>query len=104
LEQANGPKPTLEDRVKVHYRAFRINGREFESSYDRGEPSVFSLAGTVEGWKEGVQLMSVGSRWRFYIPSDLAYGEPGYRGFIQPNDTLIYEIELLGIEDMHTSR
>ena len=103
LTEGEGPRPELDDRVTVHYRAYRIDGREFESSYWDGEPSTFGLSGTVAGWQEGVQLMPVGSRYKLYIPSSLAYGEAGYKGFIQSNHTLVYEIELLAFEEQPTA-
>lgn len=98
LVEGEGASPTLDDRVTVHYRAWRIDGREIQSSHYRGQPAVFTLQGTIEGWKEGIPLMTEGAMWKFYLPPDLAYGEAGYKGFIQPNDALIYEVELIGFE------
>lgn len=103
LSTGDGPKPNLEDKVVVHNRTYRIDGREIESTHWLDEPPEYLLSSTIEGWKEALQMMSVGSRWKLYIPPHLAYGEPGYRGFIQPNDTLIYDIELLGIEEPDAS-
>ncbi len=97
IDLGDGPKPTATDKVKVHYRGTLLNGEEFDSSYARGEPISFQLDRVIPGWTEGVQLMSVGSNFMFYIPSNLAYG-PGGGGPIGPNATLIFQIELLGIE------
>lgn len=99
IEQGEGPKPTAEDRVTVHYRGTLIDGTEFDSSYQRGEPITFPLSGVIKGWVEGLQLMPVGSKYRLYIPAELAYGESGAPPRIGPNETLIFEVELLGIED-----
>ncbi len=97
IDLGDGPKPTATDKVKVHYRGTLLNGEEFDSSYARGEPISFQLDRVIPGWTEGVQLMSVGSKFMFYIPSNLAYGPDG-GGPIGPNATLIFQIELLGIE------
>lgn len=98
LEQGEGPKPAASDRVRVHYRGTLLDGQEFDSSYARGEPATFVLNQVIPGWTEGLQLMPVGSKYKFYIPSDLAYGPQGGRS-IEPNATLIFEVELLGIEE-----
>lgn len=93
-----GVKPQATDEVKVHYHGTTIDGTVFDSSIERGEPIVFPLNGVIPGWTEGVQLMPVGSKFIFYIPSELAYGEQGAgNGAIKPGATLIFEIELLGI-------
>jgi FKBP-type peptidyl-prolyl cis-trans isomerase len=98
VKKGKGVKPKPTDRVKVHYRGTLIDGKEFDSSYKRGEPISFPLNGVIKGWTEGVQLMSVGAKYMFYIPSDLAYGpNPRPGGPIGPNATLIFEVELLGI-------
>lgn len=97
IEMGDGAKPAATDKVKVHYRGTLLNGEEFDSSYARGEPISFQLDKVIPGWTEGVQLMPVGSKFMFYIPSSLAYG-PGGGGSIGPNATLIFQIELLGIE------
>jgi FKBP-type peptidyl-prolyl cis-trans isomerase len=99
IEEGDGPRPTAQDTVTVHYRGTLLDGTEFDSSYSRGEPTTFPLMGVIPGWTEGVQLMSVGSRYKLYIPGDLAYGpNPRPGGPIGPNETLVFEIELLGIE------
>ncbi|MBI1357998.1 MAG: hypothetical protein GC160_26990 [Acidobacteria bacterium] len=96
LREAEGPKPTLSDSVTVHYKGELVDGTVFDSSYERGEPLTFPLGRVIKGWKEGVQLMSVGSHYKFVIPSELGYGANG-AGAIPPNSTLIFEVELLGI-------
>ena len=98
LAAAEGPKPKANDKVKVHYEGTLIDGSVFDSSIRRGEPISFPLSGVIPGWTEGVQLMSVGSRYRFAIPSALAYGERGAGQTIGPNEVLVFEVELLGIE------
>jgi FKBP-type peptidyl-prolyl cis-trans isomerase len=97
LKQGDGKKPTAESKVKVHYHGTLIDGTVFDSSVDRGEPISFPLNGVIKGWTEGVQLMGIGSKFKFTIPSELAYGEQD-QGTIKPNSTLIFEVELLGIE------
>lgn len=94
LEKKDGPKPTKENTVKVHYRGTSLDGKEFDSSYKRNEPIEFPLGGVIPGWTEGVQLMSKGEKFRFFIPPMLAYGENGVPG-IEPNSLLIFEVELL---------
>lgn len=96
LKPAEGAKPKATDTVKVHYHGTTIDGKVFDSSVDRGEPATFPLNGVIPGWTEGVQLMSKGSKYKFTIPSKLAYGEQGNQG-IAPNSTLIFEVELLDI-------
>ncbi len=94
----NGEKPKASDTVKVHYKGTLIDGTVFDSSYDRGEPAVFPVGGVIAGWTEALQLMSVGDKLELVIPSDLAYGASGSGQSIGPNATLIFEVELLGIE------
>lgn len=98
LVTGNGAKPVPSDRVKVHYRGTLIDGTVFDSSYDRGEPIVFPVTGVISGWVEGLQLMNVGSKFELAIPSELAYGANGSGPVIGPDATLIFEVELLGIE------
>ena len=97
LKDTVGAKPTATDKVKVHYEGTLIDGTKFDSSYDRGEPIDFPLNQVIPGWTEGIQLMSVGSKYKFYIPYQLAYGEQGAGGVIPPYSTLIFTVELLGI-------
>jgi len=93
----DGAKPAATDTVTVHYRGMLLNGEEFDSSYSRNEPTTFQLNQVIPGWTEGVQLMPVGSKFKFFIPPNLAYG-PNGGGPIGPNATLVFEVELLGIE------
>jgi FKBP-type peptidyl-prolyl cis-trans isomerase len=97
IQMGDGAKPAASDRVTVHYRGTLLNGEEFDSSYSRNQPMTFQLDQVIPGWTEGVQLMPVGSKFMFYVPPDLAYGANG-GGPIGPNATLIFEVELLGIE------
>ena len=98
LTAAEGEKPTAEDQVEVHYKGTLIDGTQFDSSYDRGETITFPLSGVISGWTEGVQLMSVGSKYKFTIPSDLAYGPAGRPPQIPGNAVLEFEIELISIK------
>jgi len=98
LKQGDGPKPKATDRVKVHYRGTLIDGTEFDSSYQRGQPATFAANRVIAGWTEALQLMKVGSKYRLFIPANLAYGERGAGAQIGPNATLIFEVELLAIE------
>lgn len=105
LKQGTGPKPTAADTVVCNYKGTLINGKEFDSSYKRGEPSSFPVNGVIKGWTEALQLMPVGSKYELYIPSDLAYGERGAAAAdIGPNSTLIFEVELLSIENKNTGK
>ena len=97
IKDAQGEKPTLESTVKVHYHGTTIDGEVFDSSVERGEPATFPLNGVIKGWTEGLQLMTVGSKYKFYIPAELAYGNRQAGGKIGPNSTLIFEVELLEI-------
>ena len=97
ITAAEGDKPAAEDTVKVHYKGTFLNGETFDSSYDRGEPAEFPLNRVIQGWTEGVQLMSVGAKYQFTIPSDLAYGPNGNPPRIPGNSVLQFEIELLEI-------
>ncbi len=98
IEEGSGSKPSLTDRVRVHYEGTLIDGTIFDSSVQRGESAVFQLNQVILGWQEGLQLMSEGARWRFYIPPHLAYGERGAGEVIGPNATLIFDVQLLSIE------
>ena len=100
LKAGDGPKPTANDQVVCNYRGTLINGTEFDSSYKRGQPATFGVGQVIKGWTEALQLMPVGSKWQLFIPSSLAYGErPDPRSGIEPNATLIFEVELLSIVD-----
>ena len=97
LREGDGPMPTMNDEVVVHYRGTLTDGTQFDASYDRGEPNTFPVNGLIAGFSEALQLMSVGSHIRVTIPSELAYGEAGAGSLIGANATLIFEIELLEI-------
>jgi len=99
LTQGKGPKPKATDKVTVNYRGTLIDGSEFDSSYKRGKPVTFPLNGVIKGWTEGVQLMNVGSKFKFVLPADLAYGPRGAGPKIGPNSVLAFEVELLAIGD-----
>lgn len=98
VTEGTGPKPSVDDTVTVDYRGTLIDGTEFDSSYKRGQPVTFPLAGVIPGWTEALQLMPVGSKWELYIPASLAYGDRQVGNVIGPNSTLIFEVELKGIE------
>lgn len=98
IEEGNGRQPGAQDTVVVNYRGTLINGTEFDSSYRRGEPVTFPVNAVIPGWREVLPLMKVGAKWKVFIPADLAYGERGAGANIGPNETLIFDIELLGIE------
>jgi FKBP-type peptidyl-prolyl cis-trans isomerase FklB len=99
LTVGSGPKPALSDTVVCNYRGTLINGTEFDSSYKRGQPATFPVSGVIKGWTEALPLMPVGSKWQLFIPSALAYGERGPGPEIGPNSTLIFEVELISIQD-----
>ncbi len=98
LVEGKGAKPKATDNVTVNYKGTLVDGTEFDSSYKRNEPAKFPLNGVIPGWTEGLQLMGVGSKYQFVIPSQLAYGERGESGAIPPNSTLIFEVELISID------
>ena len=97
IKMGNGAKPTIDNVVKVHYAGTLIDGTEFDSSISRGEPAQFPLSGVISGWTEALQLMPVGSKFRIYLPQELAYGPNGAGSAIEPYSTLIFEVELLEI-------
>jgi FKBP-type peptidyl-prolyl cis-trans isomerase FklB len=99
ITSGDGPKPTASDTVKCNYKGTLIDGTEFDSSYKRGQPATFPVGQVIKGWTEALQLMPVGSKWELFIPANLAYGEKGTQGGpIGPNETLVFEVELLSIE------
>ncbi len=97
LREGDGASPTMNDEVVVHYRGTLTDGSQFDSSYDRGEPATFPVDGVIAGFGEALQLMSAGGQIRVTIPSELAYGEDGAGDVIGPNETLIFEIELIEV-------
>ncbi len=97
LKEGNGAKPTAKDSVTCNYRGTTIDGKEFDSSYKRGQPATFPLQAVIKGWTEALQLMPVGSKWELYIPADMAYGDHPPSADIAPGSTLIFEVELLSI-------
>ena len=97
LKEGTGAIPTATDRVKTNYRGTLIDGEEFDSSYDRGQPAEFAVTGVIAGWTEALQLMKEGARWQLFVPGNLAYGARGRPPRIAPNATLIFEIELIEI-------
>lgn len=97
IKEGNGQKPLASDRVKVHYHGTLIDGTVFDSSVRRGEPATFGVTQVIQGWVEALQMMSVGSKWKLFIPHKLAYGAQGAGELIEPFSTLIFEVELLEI-------
>jgi len=97
IEEGSGDTPTADSVVRTHYRGTLVNGKQFDSSYDRGEPTEFPVGGVIAGWTEALQKMAVGSKWKLYVPYHLAYGDRGAGGDIGPYQALIFEIELLDI-------
>lgn len=97
IEEGSGPRPGATSTVKVHYQGTLLDGTVFDSSIQRGEPAQFALSQVIPGWTEGLQLMTVGSKYRFWVPASLAYGERGTPGPIGPNQTLVFEVELIEI-------
>jgi len=98
LKAGDGPKPSASDTVSCNYKGTLIDGKEFDSSYKRGQPLSIPVGGVIKGWTEALQLMPVGSKWELYIPSDLAYGDRQAGGDIAPGSTLVFEVELLSIQ------
>jgi FKBP-type peptidyl-prolyl cis-trans isomerase FklB len=99
ITEGKGRQPKATDTVEVHYRGTLLNGTEFDSSYKRNQPATFVLGQVIPGWIEGLQMMKEGSKWQLFIPANLAYGERGMGGAIEPNSTLIFEVELLSIKE-----
>ncbi len=99
LTEGKGPKPTANDTVTCNYRGTLINGKEFDSSFKGGKPVSFPVGGVIKGWTEALQLMPVGSKWQLFIPADMAYGDRGAGADIGPGETLIFEVELISIEE-----
>lgn len=98
MKEGTGEKPTLTDKVTTHYHGTTVDGEVFDSSVERGQPASFPVNGVIAGWTEALQMMPVGSKWKLFIPSDLAYGERGAGPKIGPHATLIFEVELLSID------
>ena len=98
LQEGTGPKPAPTDSVVCNYRGTLLDGKEFDSSYKRGQPATFPVNGVIKGWTEALQLMPVGSKWQLFVPSELAYGDRGAGADIKPGATLIFEVELLSIQ------
>ncbi len=98
ITEGKGDIPNATDTVECHYHGTLIDGTVFDSSVQRGQPAVFGVTQVIKGWVEALQLMPVGSKWKLFVPSDMAYGEQGAGDLIQPNTTLIFEVELLGIQ------
>jgi FKBP-type peptidyl-prolyl cis-trans isomerase len=98
IKEGNGPKPTADDMVTTHYTGKLITGKVFDSSVDRGQPAQFGVSQVIPGWTQALQLMPVGSKWKLFIPSNLAYGERGAGEDIGPNEALIFDIELISID------
>ncbi len=99
MTEGTGVKPKAEDTVVTHYKGTFIDGKQFDSSYDRKEPATFAVNGVIPGWTEALQLMTVGSKWQLFVPGKLAYGDKGFQNAIPPNSVLIFEIELLSIQE-----
>jgi FKBP-type peptidyl-prolyl cis-trans isomerase len=98
LQEGTGPKPAATDSVVCNYRGTLLDGKEFDSSYKRGQPATFPVTGVIKGWTEALQLMPVGSKWQLFVPSELAYGDRGAGADIKPGATLIFEVELVSIQ------
>jgi len=99
IKAGTDKKPKLSDSVTSHYRGTLIDGTEFDSSYKRGQPVTFPVSGVIPGWTEALQLMGEGAKWQIFVPSNLAYGERGAGIVIGPNATLIFEIEIISIQE-----
>jgi FKBP-type peptidyl-prolyl cis-trans isomerase FklB len=99
IKEGTGKKPKLTDTVTAHYRGTLIDGTEFDTSYKRGQPANFQVSGVIPGWTEALQLMGEGAKWQLFVPSNLAYGERGAGAVIGPNATLIFEVELISVQE-----
>ncbi len=99
IKAGTGKKPKLTDNVTTQYRGTLIDGTEFDSSYKRGQPATFQVSGVISGWTEALQLMEEGAKWQLFIPPNLAYGERGAGGLIGPGATLVFEIELISVQE-----
>lgn len=104
ITQGTGPKPTLNEQVTIHYRGTLLDGKEFQSSYESGQPVTYPVTGFIPGWTEALQLMPVGSKYKLYIPQNLAYGAQGSGEMIPPYSALIFDIELLGVSPLPASQ
>ena len=98
LKEGAGPQPTADDVVSTHYRGTHLDGSEFDATDPQGEPATFPVRGVVPGWQEALPLMKVGAKWRLYVPPELGYGEAGSPPVIEPNEVLVFEIELVRID------
>jgi len=104
LQAGTGPKPTATDSVSCNYRGTLIDGTEFDSSYKRGQPTTFPVSGVIKGWTEALQLMPVGSKWQLFVPASLAYGDRAASALIGPDATLIFDVELISIQDKSAAK
>ena len=104
ITAGTGPKPTATDSVSCNYRGTLIDGTEFDSSYKRGQPTTFPVSGVIKGWTEALQLMPVGSKWQLFVPASLAYGDRAASALIGPDATLIFEVELLSIQEKSAAK
>jgi FKBP-type peptidyl-prolyl cis-trans isomerase FklB len=104
ITEGKGKKPSASDTVTTHYKGTLIDGKVFDSSYDRGEPATFPVSGVIKGWTEALQMMPVGSKWELYIPSELAYGSRGAGADIGPDATLVFEVELISIKEKEAAK
>ena len=104
LQAGTGPKPTATDSVSCNYRGTLIDGTEFDSSYKRGQPTTFPVSGVIKGWTEALQLMPVGSKWQLFVPASLAYGDRAASALIGPDATLIFDVELVSIQDKSAAK
>jgi len=104
LQAGTGPKPTATDTVSCNYRGTLIDGSEFDSSYKRGQPTTFPVSGVIKGWTEALQMMPVGSKWQLFVPASLGYGERAASALIGPNATLIFDVDLVSIQEKSAAK